>query len=198
MISYLKWNIIELNFTKVSILTAGGIWYEVYINDLIYAKLILKENTELFIYHHRTENSQNLFWFLEKDEKNIFIELIKVSWVGWKVAMLILWLWINTLIEAISYEDNKTIETIKWIGKKMAEKIILELKDKDFWISLWDTKKSWEITNKKLNKNLFSSIKDTLTNMWYIWKDIENILKNLPEWTDEAWNIIPYIIKELS
>jgi len=198
MISYLKWNIIELDFSKVSILTSGGVWYEVFINELIYAKLSLKEIAELFIYHHRTENSQSLFWFIEKDEKDIFTQLIKISWVGWKVAMLILWLWINRLVEAISYEDNKTIESIKWIGKKMAEKIILELKDKDFWISLWDVKKSWENTNNKLNKNLFSSIKDTLVNMWYVWKDIENILKHLPEWMDEAWDIIPYIIKELS
>ncbi len=198
MISYLKWKIIELNFTNLSILTSWGVWYEVFINELIYAKLSIQEDTEIFIYHHRTENSQSLFWFIEKDEKNIFMELIKISWVWWKVAMLILWLWINRLLGAISYEDNKTIESIKWIGKKMAEKIILELKDKDFWINFWE----WRNKNGKniqiINRNLFSSIKDTLVNMGYNWKDIEGLLNTLPEWMEDAGDIIPYIIKELS
>jgi len=182
MISYLKWKIIELNFTNLSILTSWGVWYEVFINELIYAKLSIQEDTEIFIYHHRTENSQSLFWFIEPDEKNIFMELIKISWIWWKVAMLILWLWINRLLGAISYEDNKTIESIKWIGKKMAEKIILELKDKDFWINFWKWKNENEKNIQIINRNLFSSIKDTLVNMGYNWKDIENLLNTLPEW----------------
>jgi len=198
MISYLKWKIIELNFTNLSILTSWGVWYEVFINELIYARLSIQEDTEIFIYHHRTENSQSLFWFVENDEKNIFMELIKISWVWWKVAMLILWLWINRLLSAISYEDNKTIESIKWIGKKMAEKIILELKDKDFWINFWEWKNEKEKNIQITNRNLFSSIKDTLVNMGYNWKDIENLLNTLPEWIEDAGDIIPYIIKELS
>lgn len=198
MISYLKWKIIELDFTKTSILTATWVWYEVFINEIIYSKLAIKEDSELFIYHHRTENSQNLFWFIEKDEKNIFTELIKISGVGWKVAMLILWLWINRLLEAISYEDNKTIESIKGIGKKMAEKIILELKDKDFGIDIWNKNSSEKTQNNFTDKDLFNSIKDTLVNMWYTSKDIEKTLNNLPKWMSEIGEIIPYIIKELS
>jgi Holliday junction DNA helicase RuvA len=197
MISYLKWQIIELEFDRLTILTSSWVWYEVFINELIYAKLVLQENAEIFIYHHRTENSQSLFWFTQKDEKIIFNKLIKISWVGWKVAMLILWLWVNRLLESIAYEDNKTIESIKWIGKKMAEKIILELKDKDFWIELWNNIKSSDNKNI-LSKDLFTSIKDTLVNMWYTWKNIDIVLKNLPEWMKEAGDIIPYIIKKLS
>jgi len=174
------------------------VWYEVFINEIIYSKLAIKEDSELFIYHHRTENSQNLFWFIEKDEKNIFTELIKISGVGWKVAMLILWLWINRLLEAISYEDNKTIESIKGIGKKMAEKIILELKDKDFGIDIWNKNSSEKTQNNFTDKDLFNSIKDTLVNMWYTSKDIEKTLNNLPKWMSEIGEIIPYIIKELS
>lgn len=198
MISYLKWNIIELDFSKITILTSSWVWYEVFINDLIYAKLSIDEENELFIYHHRTENMQSLFWFLEKNEKQVFTELIKISWVWWKVAMLILWLGISRLLEAIAYEDKKTIESIKWIGKKMAEKIVLELKDKDFWINLNIENKDDKNNTNKINRDLFVSIKDTLVNMWYTAKNIDDILNKLPEWMEDAGDIIPYIIKELS
>ncbi len=194
MISYLKWEIIELDFNSMSILTSSWVWYEVFINPLIYSKLSLREDTELYIYHHRTENSQSLFWFIEKDEKNIFSELIKISWVWWKVAMLILWLWVDRLIEAIAFEDKKTIEEIKWIGKKMAEKIVIELKDKDFGIRINQNKN----IKQNINNDIHWSIKETLVNMWYNAKDVENILYSLPKDLNEASEIIPYVIKELS
>ena len=198
MISYLKWKIIELDFWNLTILTQSWVWYEVFINELIYSRLSIQEEAELYVYHHRTENSQNLFWFNEPLEKKIFTELIKISGVWWKVAMLILWLWINRLIEAISYEDKKTIESIKWIWKKMAEKIVLELKDKDFGVTISSWKDIVENNVKAINRELFTSIKDTLVNMWYTLKDVEKILSELPDWMEDAWEIIPYIIKELS
>lgn len=198
MISYLKWKIIELDFSYLTILTNSGVWYEVFINELIYSKLSIEDEVEMFIYHHRTENSQSLFGFIEKWEKSIFSELIKISWVWWKVAMLILWLWTSRLIEAIAYEDKKTIESIKWIGKKMAEKIVLELKDKDFGININNPKDLVENNVKSINRDLFTSIKDTLVNMWYTPKDVESVLNTLPDWMENAGDIIPYVIKELS
>ena len=139
MISYITWKIIDLDFTNMTILTNSWVWYEVLINELTYSKLATIEEVELFIYHYKTENSENLFWFIEKEEKKVFSELIKISWIWWKVAMQILSLWVERLIMAIKWEDNKTIESVKWVGKKMAEKIILELKDKEFSIDFRKT-----------------------------------------------------------
>jgi len=185
-----------LDFTNTTILTSSGLWYEVWINELTYSKIGLESDISLYIHHHITENNQTLFWFIEKEEKDVFKELIKISWVWWKVAMQILSLWIERLVLAITSEDNKTIESIKWIWKKMAEKIILELKDKDFWISI----KNWETIKaaNTISADLHSSIKSTLTNMWYNWSDIDRQLSNLPEDINNAWDIIPYIIKNLS
>jgi len=196
MISYLKWKIVELDFLSLSILTDSWVWYEVWINELTYSKIALNSDVELFVYHHITEWNQSLFGFLESEEKKVFTELIKISWVWWKVAMQILSLWIERLLLAISWEDNKTIESIKWIGKKMAEKIIIELRDKDFWISI---KSSQNI--KKANSiswDLHISIKSTLTNMGYNSRDIDKVLWELPDWINDAGKIIPYVIKELS
>ena len=110
--------------------------------------------------------------------------------------MQILSLWMERLVLAIQAEDNKTIEWIKWIGKKMAEKIVLELRDKDFWVVLSNSD-----TIKKANSipaDLHSSIKSTLTNMGYNPRDIDKILLDIPEWMSNAWEIIPYVIRELS
>lgn len=196
MISYLKWKIIELDFLSVTVLTPGWVWYSVGINELTYSKLWIDSEVELYVYHHITEGNQSLFGFIDFEEKKVFTELIKISWVWWKVAVQILSLWIERLIIAIAWEDNKTIESIKWIWKKMAEKIIIELRDKDFWISLIN-----QDTVKKANTiswDLHTSIKSTLTNMGYNPRDIDRILLELPEWIDNAGNIIPHVIKELS
>ena len=196
MISYITWKIIDLDFTNMTILTNSWVWYEVLINELTYSKLATIEEVELFIYHYKTENSENLFWFIEKEEKKVFSELIKISWIWWKVAMQILSLWVERLIMAIKWEDNKTIESVKWVGKKMAEKIILELKDKEFSIDFRKTENV--IKENNIDSSLHSSIKSTLTAMGYNSKDIDNVLFNLPEWINETKDIIQYVIKSLS
>lgn len=196
MISYIKWKIIDLEFNSVTILTNSWVGYELGINELIYSKLSLEEETELFVYHHKTENSENLFAFTNKTEKKLFSELIKISWIWGKVAMQILSLWVDLLISSAKLGDNKTIESIKWIWKKMAEKIIIELRDKDF-----DYELVVRNSPKKtifIEEDLFSSIKSTLTNMWYNQKDVENILRELPEDLTDAGTILPYTIKHLS
>lgn len=196
MISYITWKIIDLDFTFLTVLTASWVGYEVWINELTYAKLALEEEVELFLYHHKTENSEALFGFLEKEEKRVFSELIKISWIGGKVAMQILSLGVPRLLLAISSQDNNTIESIKWIGKKMALKIILEMKDKDFGINITSRENILKATN--LSPDLHSSIKLTLVNMWYNPKDIDRVLVSLPENLNGAGEIIPYVIKNLS
>lgn len=196
MISYITWKIIELEFTHMTILTASGLGYEIGINELTYSKLALEEESNLFIYHYKTENSESLFGFIEKEEKKLFAELIKISWIGWKAAMQILSLWVERLVMAIKWEDNKTIESIKWVGKKMAEKIILELKDKDFAIDFKRPENVLKANN--IDASLYSSIKSTLTTMWYNPKDIDLVLTKLPEELKWAQEIIPYAIKSLS
>lgn len=194
MISYLTWRIKDLEASTVTILTSSWVWYEVLINELIYSKLLGEDKAELFIYHHRTENSENLFWFIEKEEKQVFKGLIKISGVWWKVAMQIIWIWIIRLLDAISSEDNKTIESIKWIGKKSAEKIILELKDKDFWISFEKT----DTTKKtRIDPSLKASVIESLTNMWYDIKSIEKVLISCPEEMDSLDKLIPYVIRNI-
>lgn len=197
MISYIKWKVIDLDYSFVTILTNWWVWYDILINELTFSNLKIEEECELFIYHYRTENSENLFWFLNFNEKSIFSEIIKISWIWWKVALSILSIWVNNLVSAIQNEDTNMISSIKWIGKKMSEKLILEMKDKKFLSNIENTDPKKE--NNSINKDLFASIKETLVNMWYNNKTVENALLNLPsDIKKEVWEILPYIIKELS
>lgn len=200
MLSYIKWEMKNLEITSVIILTESWIGYEIIINELIYAHIYDKKEIELFVYHNITENGQTLFGFLTFDDRNLFKELIKISWVWWKVAQNILSLGSWRLKTAILEDDKKTIESIKWVGKKMAEKIVLELSDKDFIKTLQtenniSTKKTWN--TQQIKKDMKAEILSSLTLMWYNGKKIEDILQNLPEWYDTIDVIIPFVIKNI-
>lgn len=200
MIAYLSWEIIDLDSNKLVLLTNGGVGYEIWISDITYSNLNLWAEISFHIYHHKTENSESLFWFLEKTEKQIFEELIKISWVGWKVAIQILSLWVNTLSSAINSSDNKMIESVKWIWKKMAEKIILELKDKDFIktsAQVSTFKKEGVEQSIKIERNLYEDIISTFTNMWYDKKSIEKALTKISPELSTMEDIIPAVIKEI-
>jgi len=200
MIGYIKWEIKEVSDTSVLLLLESGVGYDIGINEVTFASLATREQAELYIYHHITEWAQSLFGFETLEEKQLFTELIKISGVGWKVAQQILSLWKSRLISAIQSEDKKTIESIKWIGKKMAEKIVLELKDKDFVKSHVSVNNSvtsqWpQIT---LPHTLIENIMWTLQNMGYQNRDIERVLSTVPAEFTSAWEILPYMIRELS
>jgi len=196
MIAYIKWEIIELSFGKVLILTASWLGYELGITDLTYSKISTLESIELFVYHHKTENSEWLYAFMENSEKQVFEEIIKISGIWPKAALQILSLWVENLAIAIKNTDNKTIETIKWIGKKMAEKIILELKDKDFINSSFSQNTNYK-KQINLEKGKYDSVISTLSSMWYRKEDIIKVLDELPEEKIEVWEILTYVIKEL-
>jgi Holliday junction DNA helicase RuvA subunit len=198
MIGYIQGKIIDIDMTESVILTTWGVWYTIQINELIYARVALEENIEFHIYHHRTENSEALFGFLEKNDKTVFTELIKISWVGWKVAMLILTLWVEKLIWSVQMSDNKAIEGVKGIWKKMAEKIILELRDKDFVVNANIMTSENKSNTIRLESHIASDIKNTLVNMWYHPSDVDVILSKLPEGMDDIWTILPYCIRALS
>ena len=205
MIAYLKGKVLELSLNKVVILTDSWVGYEVLINELVFSKIQGLEKLEIHIHHHRTENFQFLFWFVDKEEKQIFEELIKINWVWWKVALNILSIGQIRLIEAVRSADNKTIESIKWIWKKGASKIILELKDKDFVKNyhnsnnMKSSSRDWEsvIVAWKLSPEIYNDVKNTLTTMWYNPSDIEKTLAKLPESITSINEIIPFVIKNI-
>lgn len=199
MIAIIEWKIIALDFTSVTILPNSGVGYEININELTYSKIALDEEIQLFIYHSISEGFQSLYGFLTLDEKKVFTELVKISGVGWKVALQLLSYGSDKLLEAVQNEDKKFLLDIKGIWQKMAEKILLELRDKDM-VKVHLPKKSENKSGLwiKLERGIFDQIKSSLVNMWYKEYDVDRELKDLPEGYQTIDQILPYIIKKLS
>ncbi len=199
MLSYIKWQIKNIELSSVIVLTESWVWYEIVINELVYANIYDKKDIEMFVYHNISENWQTLFGFLTFEDRSLFKELIKISWVWWRVAQNILSLWSSRLKKAILEDDKKTIESVKWVWKKMAEKIVLELSDKEIVKSFEISQNSTKKQNNEftLEKDLKNEILSTLTMMWYNSRKVEEILSNLPEWFDSIDKIIPYVIKNI-
>lgn len=194
MFSYVKWNVLFIEDSKVSINIAGtGLWLEIFVSPITLSKIKIEEEIELFIHHHITEVSQTLFWFENLGEKKVFKSLLKIDWIGGKAAINILWIWIHNLVKAIEENDDKFLTTIPGIGKKTALKIILEMKNKVEAGDLFD-----RTENLKLSRPYEQDIIKTLTEMWYDKKKVEEIVKNIPENITELKDKVMFAIKTLS
>lgn len=204
MIGYLQGTLLQKEGGKALILTASWVGYEVWVNESFLAPntLLWEEGgTELhlYIHHYRTENSEMLFGFEMFEEKLLFEELIKINGVWWKVALNILSLGVENLVQAIKNSDNTALEQVKGIGKKGASKIVLELKDSSYikqYQYITPSVSSWK-QNARVEDSLFSQVKTTLMNMWYQAQDIEKTLEKAPEYYTSLDEILPFVIRNM-
>ncbi len=116
------------------ILDCGGVGYEVNVPQMSVDQLNPVEGKEvsLLTYQHIREQAHTLYGFATKEEKDIFLLLVdRVSGIGPSIAMAILsGMPVGQFKDAVVNDDAVTLATIKGLGKKTAERIILELKDK--------------------------------------------------------------------
>ncbi len=130
MIGYIKGNVISYNDTTV-LLENNGIGYEILCSASVYQKLIAQKSGEVYTYLAVREDGISLYGFSTIEEKNMFLKLITVSGVGPKSGIAILSaIDISSLATMIATEDVKGLSKIKGLGKKTAERIILELREK--------------------------------------------------------------------
>ena len=151
MISFIRGKKIHIDPAKI-IIDVNGIGYDVNISLRTYSKL--KDKSDIFIYTHLNvkEDSHTLFGFNSESERNTFLSLLSINGVGPSTAIMILSsLSANELKKAILSSDSNKIKSVKGIGLKTAERIILELKDK---VSFDD------INNDKFYDNMGNTLKD--------------------------------------
>lgn len=130
MIAYLSGTVIEINDKDCTVLT-NHIGYEVRLTSKTLLSLTKEETVSLFVYHHIKEDEQSLYGFRSKREKDVFKKLLSVNGVGPKAALSILGhMGPNELARSVEEGDSANISTSPGIGKKTAEKIIIELKGK--------------------------------------------------------------------
>ena len=130
MIDYIKGKIEELTPTEMT-LESYGIGYKILISLQTYEALNGKDETKVYIHHYLREDEELYYGFASKDERELFRLLIGVSGIGAATArMMLSSLSSDEIRNAILSEDINKIKSIKGIGLKSAQRLILELKDK--------------------------------------------------------------------
>lgn len=114
------------------IVEAGGVGYEIGISTQSYSALPeVGKNLFINIYHHITESEQRLFGFMSNNDKSLFMQLITVKGIGPKLALTIMsGMLTDDLVRAIGTQDTAMLARTPGIGKKTAERLVVELKDK--------------------------------------------------------------------
>lgn len=181
MIGYLKGKIIHRDLKNI-LIDVNGVGYKVFTNNI---GLDSQKEIEIFTYLAVRENALDLYGFAKKEELEFFELLLTLSGVGPKSAMAILSVAsITTLKQAISTNDSSHLTKVSGIGRKTAEKIVLELKDKignyvfDGKLETHDEdavealkalgyseRESREALKKALGKNTEEKIKSALKNL---------------------------------
>ena len=130
MIGYLKGNVIWAE-DGVVLLENNGVGYEITCSSAEYEKLLKDKKGEVYTYLAVRDDALSLFGFCSMEEKKMFLKLITVSGVGPKMGITVLSnMNLNDLAVMIATSDVKGLSKIKGLGKKTAERIILELREK--------------------------------------------------------------------
>jgi holliday junction DNA helicase RuvA len=130
MIAYLKGNFTYKSPATVFV-EVQGVGYEVNISLNTFSKISNMDQGTLYTYLQIKEDGHTLFGFFDQDEKAMFVKLISISGVGAATArMMLSSMRPDEIQQAILQSNTKLLEGIKGIGRKTAERIVLELKDK--------------------------------------------------------------------
>ncbi len=130
MFNYIEGKIVEKQDGYI-VLDCNNIGYEIQVSEHTLNSIeYLNEMVKILTYMQVREDGITLYGFISREEKNMFLKLISVSGIGPKMAIGILsGITVNDLVSAILRQDVKMLCTIKGLGKKTAERLLVELKD---------------------------------------------------------------------
>ena len=183
MITQLKGRLVEKSPTDV-VIDCNGVGYMVHISLNTFSKLTDSESITLFTHLQVKEDSNSLFGFYEKTERNLFRQLISVSGIGASTARTMLSSLTPKEIQSAIISGNvSTIQSVKGIGLKTAQRVIIDLKDKVSLISGND-EFIGNISNTNQDEAL-SALEVLGYNRKHTNKVIETLLNNSPEMSVE-------------
>tara|TARA_A100001388_G_scaffold131963_1_gene97692 strand:- start:221 stop:889 length:669 start_codon:yes stop_codon:yes gene_type:complete len=186
LISWINGELLDLWQTNQKffvLINCQGLGYEIQILESIFLELksnkISNKNITLWIKHIKKEDSDFLFGFTTKDQKNFFIEILNIRGIGSQIGMAILNKFsISEVINAINTQNKKLISSVPGLGHKMTERLILELKTKfknELQIEKEEKKDKFIVENSEINK-ILDDLQLTLLSLNYSKKEIKNIM----------------------
>lgn len=184
MYAFISGKIVEKSPTYV-VIDNHGIGYLINITLNTFTAIGESSETRLYTHEQILEDAHNLFGFASQKERDLFELLISVSGVGCNTARLILSsLTVNELSNAIANDDVKTIQAVKGIGAKTAQRIVIDLKDKlkksDFQTEIFDT------PNNTIKAEALSALTILGFSKAAIEKALDKLFKQMPEATVEV------------
>ena len=189
MISWINGELVELWQTNQKffvLINCQGLGYEIQILEPFFLKLktnqMSNKRITLWLKHIKKEDSDLLFGFTSKEQKNFFIEILSIRGVGSQIGMGILNKFsISEVINAIKTQNKKLICSVPGIGQKMCDRLILELKNKfKSVVHLVEEKdkNEFEIKDPEINK-MIDDLQLTLQSLNYKNKEIKTILPTI-------------------
>ena len=200
MITWIKGELVsswQSNNKFFILINCRGLGYEIQTLESVIVdidtKKIFEKEIILWLKHIKKEDSDNLFGFINKDQRDFFIKILNIKGIGSQIGMSLLNKFsLNEINNAITNNDKKLISSVQGIGQKMTERLILELKSK-----VSNNKLEEEISEKNnfLSENrefnsIFEDINLTLESLNYSKKEIKNIYPKLTNHIKENKNLI--------
>ena len=179
MITQIIGRLVEKSPTQV-VIDCHGIGYEVNISLNTYSQLGDDENIKLFTHLQIREDSHTLFGFFTPMERSVFRLLLSVSGIGASIARTMLSsLEPQQIQKAIIYEDSNTIKSIKGIGLKTAQRVLIELKDK--MLNLYEGEEIQSFANNTIKEEALSALEVLGYSRKQSEKVIDNAIQSAPE-----------------
>ena len=174
MIGSLRGEILDRDLDGGVLVEVAGVGYEVAVTERTLAELEPGTDTFLFVHHHVTETAETLFGFRAKDERITFQTLIKTNGVGPSIAMAVLATHPPAaLVDIVANNDIAALTLVSGIGKKTAERMMVELRDR-LSLPMLDT------ADATAGGSAVAEVREALAGLGYGTDEIRDVLRELP------------------
>lgn len=187
MINFLRGKII-IKGKDFVVSDVSGVGYKVYVNSDLLSKFLIGEEAEIYTYQHVREDILALYGFKNMEELELFELLLSISGVGPKSAIGVLTIAsVADIKDSIARGDSALLTKVSGIGKKTAERVVLELQDKMGSLAITE-KHNTDGDEKKINAS--SDEIDALISLGYSLQEAREALRRVdPEITDSSQRI---------
>ncbi len=173
MIGSLRGEVLERELDGIVLVEVAGVGYRVHITERTLAELEPGTETILYVHHHVTETAESLFGFRARDERITFQHLIKTNGVGPALAMAVLATHPPAaLVDIIASNDVAALTLVSGVGKKTAERLLVELRDR-LSLPMLDTPSD-------TSGSAVSEVREALTGLGYGTDEVRDVLRDLP------------------